>query len=149
MKTGDVIMDESGALADVGERVDRHPSWMCGGWMITRRNTGNAPPHGHPEFLADSMAFRWRRAPLGWAPHGTVWERWILSERGVWRRQATPPAPCPECDGMGWYGLGDPCPTCLGRGNVPLAEFSDPAIVQHHSSRPHVETINTGKDGPL
>jgi hypothetical protein len=91
MKTGELIMNSSGSIAEVGSRYAKYPRWKCGGWEITRLNTGTGDGYGSSEFLPDYLANNWRPAPRNWSPvpQGSgLEERWVYQPAAnVWRRE--------------------------------------------------------------
>lgn len=71
IKTGMLIMNQSGGLAVVGSRVHRDPRWKCGGWRISPlRTDAGSDGFGMTTFLADYLSSSWAEAPTGehWAP---------------------------------------------------------------------------------
>lgn len=127
MKPGDLIMNEFGALAEVGERVNRDPRWKCSGWRITKRPTVGADGFGHSQFLPDDHVASWRPAPMSWdvAPRtgGTLVERWTTTPDGRWWRELRPRRLTGCCDSCGGTGTSDDASTsgkcwdCRGTGH--------------------------------
>lgn len=88
---GDLITNSSGAIASVGERVERDLRWKAAGFRITPLDTGVGDGYGYSHFVPDYLLQGWRIAPQDWTTVlgcPSVEERWTYNAVGdIWTRE--------------------------------------------------------------